>query len=160
MPELTEDDKTGVSPEVLKIWQSFRTKQDDPEAEAARDFSSTLDWLYKRRSNNLRDIITAESHFDINAAAAEKANAENEKLEKDGTLEEKRVKAMDVQREAVKALVEQYVATINAIALQIEKLQALQEEYIEKIEEYQQQAVAKIEERIKEPEQTRTARQP
>jgi hypothetical protein len=161
MPELTEEDKEGASPEVLKIWQAVREKQDDPESESAYDFSATLDWLYKRRSAARRDIITAESYINTNTVAAEKANAENEKLEKDGTLEEKRAKAMNGQREAVKTLSEQYGTEINNIALQIEKLQALQEAYVEKIEEYQQRAVTEIEERTKEPEPARTAtRQP
>jgi len=147
MPALTEEEKEGVASNVLVNWENIRAEMDDPEAEAAEDFALMLDWLYLRRSTALRDIENTESDIATFKTAEEKTKAENEKLRADGDLEEKRVEAMNVQRDAVNAQLEQYHAEIDKSMLQAEKLQTLNEAYVVKIAEYQTKAVEIMEER-------------
>ena len=145
MPELTEEETEGQSSEVIEMWNTIRAAMDDPESESGRNFSMALDWLYLQLNSLRRTIEIVESDIETYKAADEKAKIENEKLENDCLLEEKRVEAMNVQREHVKALKEQYDAEVNKMALQSEKLQTLIATYAAKIAEYQLKVVEKIE---------------
>ena len=145
MAELTDEEKEGADPNVVAIWEKIRATIDNPEAEAAQDFALMLDWLYQRRSGLLRDIKVAESDIATYNTAEEQTKAENEKLTADCVLEETRVGAMNIQRDAVMGQLEQYQAEINSIELQIEKIQALNEAYVAKIAEYQTKAVEEME---------------
>jgi cell division protein FtsB len=153
MPDLTEEEKEDVPPNVLAFWEEIRTKMDDPEADASQDPAAMLDWLYQRRSNLLREIEIAEADIATYKAAKENAEAENEKLSADGDLEEKRVEAMNVQRDAVGEQLEQSQAEIDRITLQIEKLQTLNAAYVAKIAEYHAMAVEAIERQAEAPAQ-------
>jgi len=145
VPELTEEEKDGVPSNVIAIWEKVRASIDDPEAEAALDFAAMLDWLYQRRSGLLRDIEVAESNIATFKVAEENEKAENEKLEADGILEEKRVEAMNVQRDAVKAQLEEYQAEVDRELLQVEELQRRNATLVAIITEYQVMAVETIE---------------
>jgi len=147
-PELTEEEKEGVAPQVAALWEKYWQTMDDPEAEFAQDYPARLDWQYQQRSSLSRNIRITESDIETYKTAEEKNNAENKQLEEDCILEDKRVAAMNVQRDAVKGLAEQYEAERNKIALQIEKLQALIEGYVAEIKNAQLKAVEKIEEQI------------
>jgi len=149
MPELEQEDKEGVDSRVVEIWKKYRETMDDPEAELAQDFSVLLDWLYQQRSTLNRDIRIVESDIDTYKTAKEKNDLENEKLEADCVLEEKRVEAMNVQRDAVKTLLEQYKTEINRIELRMEKLQTLITAYVAEMTSAQLLAVEKIEGRTK-----------
>ena len=142
---LTAEEKDGVDPNVVDLWQRVREGMDDPEAEAAADFAAVLDWLYQRRSSVWRDIHVIGLDIADYKAAEVRVIAENEKLRADGDLELKRDAAMDIQRNAVKSLLEQYQEEINNILLRIEKLQTLNEAYVAKVREYQEKAVKEIE---------------
>jgi hypothetical protein len=148
MPQLDPKDLEGVSPGVAKIWGSYRNEWDDPESEFARDFSALLDWLYQQRSSLLRDIATAQSDIETYKEADRKNKAENEELEKDGILEEKRRDAMTKQRNEVEALLKQYTEEANKIGLQMEKIQLLSEALLVGIAESHIKASEKIEERV------------
>ena len=145
MPELTEEEREGVDRAVLENWERIRATMDDPESDAAEDFALMLDWLYMRRSTTLREIENTLSNIATFKTAEEKTQAENEKLRADGDLEEKSAAAMDVQRDAVKAQLEQYQEEVNNLMVQIEKLQTLNEAYVAKIAEYHMIAVEKME---------------
>jgi len=151
MPELSDEEIEGLDPKVVELWKLYRTTIDDPESESGREFAAALDWLYQQRSSLHRLIADAESDIATYKAAEEKNQIENEKLEEDCVLEEKRVAAMNVQRDHVKTLLEQYDAEINKIALQIEKLQVLGPAYVAKIAEYQLKAVEQIEAKVNSP---------
>jgi len=153
MPELTEEEKEGVDPKVIEQWQLVRNAADDPEAEAAQDFATVLDWLYQWRSSVYRDIEITRSDIAVYQKSENNAQAENVKLAGDVDLEEKRVEAMNVQREAVKELLEQYQAVIDNTMLQIEKSQMLNSAYVAKIAEYYALAVEIMEGRAEKPEQ-------
>jgi len=141
MPELTEEEREGVDSAVLAAWERLRETIDNHEAEAAADFASMLDWLYQRRSSLLRDIEVAESNIETFRATEEQVQEENERLEADGDLEETRVEAMNIQRDTVRTLLEQYQEEVNRIMLLTEKLQTLNAAYLARIAEYQATAV-------------------
>ena len=147
MQELAEEDTDGVDTNVLAAWKQIRSTMDDPEADAAQDLAAMLDWLYERRSALRREKEATELDLITYDAAEEKAKAENEILESDGDLEEQRVGAMNVQRNAVRTQLEQIQTEIGKITLQIEKLQALNAAFVAKIAEYHAMAVEKIEEK-------------
>ena len=149
MPELQPEELEGVDPSVAEIWKKYREEMDDPESELAQDFSTLLDWLYQQRSSLHRDIRIAESDIETYKAAEEKNKTENEKMEVDCVLEEKRAEAMNIQRDAVKALLEQYESEINRITLLIEKLQAQAAVSVTGITDAQQKAAEIIEERTR-----------
>jgi hypothetical protein len=86
--------------------------------------------------------------------AEESTRTENERLSADGDLEEKRVEAMNVQRDAVRATLEQYQEEINRITLLIEKLQTLNAAYLAKIAEHHATAIEKMEGQMATPVQT------
>ena len=150
MPELTDEDKENVPPDVIKLWETYRNQWDDPESESTRDFSAALDWLYQLRSTILREIEIAKSDIITYKEAIEKNESENKKLTEDCVLEEERDAAMKKQRDAVKNLLQQYETEIDRINMQIEKLQTLSEVYTKKIEEYQLKVVEKIEKESRE----------
>jgi len=152
MPELTDEEKDGVNSQVIALWEKYRQNMDDPESELGQDFSVVLDWLYQQRSHLNRDIKIAESDIKAYETSEEKNKAENQKMDADCVLEEKRVKAMDIQGGAVKTLFTQYEAERNRIALFIEKLQTLIAAYAAEITNAQLLAVEKIEERAKHAE--------
>ena len=153
MPELTEEEREGVDSAVIAVWERLRAAIDDPEAEAAEDFASMLDWLYQRRSGLQRAIEIAESDIATFRVAEENTRAENERLEADGDLEEKRVEAMNAQRDAVRATSERYQEEINRITLLIEKLQTLNAAFFAKIAEHSAAAIEIIEGRAASPEE-------
>ncbi|MDR0328531.1 MAG: hypothetical protein LBI05_09585 [Planctomycetaceae bacterium] len=148
MPQLEPEDLEGVPPAVAKIWEAYRNEWDDPESEFARDFAALLDWLYQQRSRLRRDINVALSDSEMFKEAEKKSKAENEELEKDAILEEKRRDAMTEQRNAVEELLKQRTEEVNSIELQMEKIQTLSEALLLGIAEAQVKAVEKIEERI------------
>jgi len=141
MPELTEEEREGVDSAVIAAWERLRETVDDPEAEAAADFASMLDWLHQRRSSLFREIEVVESAIATYESAEEQVQEENERLEADGDLEETRVEAMNVQRDTVRTLLEQYQEEVNRIMLLTEKLQTLNAAYLARIAEYQATAV-------------------
>ena len=145
MPELTEEEKEGQSAEVIATWNEIRAAMDDPESELGRDFAMALDWLYVQRSSLNRLSKDIESDIETYKTAIEKNEIENEKLESDCLLEEKRVAAMKEQRAKTKELLEQYKAEIDQMVLRMEKLQTLGGAYADKISEYQWQVTEKIE---------------
>jgi len=145
MPPLEPEDLEGISPDVVKIWEAYRSEWDDPEAEFARDFATLLDWLYQQRSGLIRDIRTAEANIETFKTATEKNGAENKKMEEDLALEEKKAAAMVTQRDAVKTLLDKREEGINATALQIEKIQTLSAAYVEGMTKYQLKLVEIIE---------------
>lgn len=147
MPDPTEEEKQDVSPNVLALWAQVRAAVDDPESESAHDPATTLDWLYLWRSTLLRYTAGVRVDIDTTKSGEAKTKAEIEKMTRDSVLEEKRVKAMSVQRDAVKALLEQYQAEIDRMVLQIEKLQTFNAALVAKIAEYQVTAVEEIEKR-------------
>jgi predicted nucleic acid-binding Zn-ribbon protein len=148
MPALTDEEKEGVSSDVLAIWEKYRERMDDPEADLAHAYSTLLTWLYQQRSNFNRALLIAQSETGTLREAIERVDTENEKIEADGDLEEKRRDAMEAQRDAVKKLLEGYEAEINRIELQIEKLQAMAAVLVAKIAEMQLRVVEKIEEQV------------
>ena len=143
--DLTDEEKKDQNLEVVRLWEKYRKELDDPEAELAQGIAVTLDWLYYRRSSIGRDIEIVDSAIKTYKAATEKAESENEKLEGNCILEEKRVVAMDGQREKVKTLLEQYESEISKLMLQREKLQTLQAVLVAKIAECQLKIAEKIE---------------
>ena len=151
MPELTPEEKEGQDPKVVEAWEQYRKTMDDPESALGRDLAAALNWYYEQRSSLNRHIEIAQSDIATYKAAEEKNQIENEKLEGDCVREEKRVEAMNVQRDHVKTLLEQYEAEVNKITLQIEKLQAMGAAYAAKIAEYQLKAVEKIEAQANSP---------
>jgi len=151
MPELIEEDKEGVDPQTVKIWEGYREKMDDPEFESVRDVAKALNWLYEQRSRLLRDIKIILTDSAEYKAADEKSKVENEKLTNDCVHEEKRVEAMKAQRDHVKTLLEQYVAEIDSMTVRVEKLQAQIAWFAAKIAEYQLKVVEKIEKQAENP---------
>jgi hypothetical protein len=143
-PDLFTD---GNKQEAFVLLQKYHQTMDD--FEQGQDFSLALDWLFQQRSRLNRDKATALSDMETFKSAKEKADAENKKLEGDCVLEEKRVDAMVMNRDAVKDLKEEYEKEINKLTLQIEKLRALQAALVAKIAECQMKAVEKIEEKTK-----------
>ena len=154
MRELTDEEREGVDSNVIVVWEQLRGAIDDPEAEAAQDYALMLDWLYQRRSTLLREIEDAELDIATFRMAEENTRTENEKLEADGDLEEKRAEAMNVQREAVRAMLAQYQEEVNRITLLIEKLQTLNAAYVAKIAEHHATAIEKMEGQVATPAQT------
>jgi len=128
------------------VWEKYRERMDDPEADSAHAYSTMLSWLYQQRSSLNRTLAIAQSEIGTFREAMERIVDENEKIEADGDLEEKRRAAMEVQRDAVKKLLEEYEAEINRIQLQIEKLQAMATALVARIAEIQLKVVEKIEE--------------
>ena len=150
MPELTDEEKEDASSENIAIWKKYRATWDDPESEFAQDYSALLDWLYQQRSSLNRSIKEAKSAIAQYQASQERAKAEEEKLEKqDIPLEEKRAAAMEIQRDKVEALLEQYKKEIANIVEKIENLQTLSKSLVEKVTAAQLEAAEKIEERAK-----------
>ena len=150
MPDLTDEESEDVDASVLAIWEMYRGVLDNPEAELANDFAEALDRLYLRRNNALLDRETAKLDIASYEAALKKAEEENEKMTQvDIPLEEKRVAAMEDQRDEVKKLLEQYEAEIARLSLQFETLRTLVRRYIIGITEAQLRATEKIEEQIK-----------
>ena len=147
MPELTDEEKQDVAPNVLAVWEKVRSGLDDPEAEWALDYAPALDWLYLWQGTLLRNIAATEVHIATNKFAEEKAKAENEKMTADCVLEEAGVARMEVQRDVVKGILEQYQEEVASMTLQTEKLQTLNEAFVAKIAEYQATAVESIEKR-------------
>lgn len=145
MPALSEEEKAGVAPDVIALWESIRKTVDDPENEWAQDFSLLLDWLYRQRSVIQWEIKVAESDIKTFEAAETKIKAENVKLTEDCELEDKRRVAMEVQRDHIKKTWDDYNKEIDRLNLQIEKLQAMSAAYVKKITEYQLQIIEKIE---------------
>lgn len=139
--ELTEEQKTGVDAATLSMWEQYQQVMEGP----ASDFSVGLDWLYQRRSSLKRDIAITQADIETYATAEEKNQVENEKLEQDCVLEEKRVAAMNDQKEHVEKTYEKYDAEGNRMIVLIEKIQALQAAYAAKLAEYQLMMVEKIE---------------
>lgn len=148
MPELTDEEKEGVTPDVIAKWEQIRKNMDDPEAESAHDISLLLNGLYRQRSDTNRNIEIAQLDFDTYKAAEEKTKAENEALTEDCLLEEKRKDRMDVQRDAVKNLLEACEKEVAKLTVLIEKHQAMAAAYTAKITEYQLMVVEKIESRV------------
>ena len=133
---------------VVAIWKRYRESMDDAEAEFAQEFSAALDSLYKQRSSLYRDIKGVESDIEIYKASGGRARAESEMLNTQLIpLEEKRVAAMEVQRNEVKNLLMQYDEETAGSVLRIEKFQVLAAAYAAAITDAQLKAVEKIEER-------------
>lgn len=145
LPPLTEEEKEGEPGNVVAMWEQYRKTMDDPESELARDFAIALNWFYQQQSELGRIIVTTESDIATYRTAVEKAQIENEQLEADCIHEEKRVAAMNVQREHVKTLNGQYGAEFDKMTLQMEKLQAFAAACAAKITECQLKVAEKIE---------------
>jgi len=135
---------------VIELWKQYQQTLDNPESELANDFAEVLDWLYLQLSNALRNAEILRLNIGTYEATYARAQAENEKLENvDIPLEEKRVHAMTIQRDAVQELLGEYEAEIDRLTLQIAKLEALIKMYRAGITEAQFQAAEKIEEQMR-----------
>ena len=150
-----EEEHGGIDPNVLAVWERHRDKMDDSEAQYARDYSSLLYWLYRQRSGTYRAINITKDDIETYRVAEEKTKAENEKLTADCILEEKRRDAMEVQRNAVKNLLEEYEKETAQYILQIEKFKAMSAAYVAAITEAQLRVVEKIEHRVAEIEKNK-----
>ena len=148
-------ERASDSSQVKEIWNLYRAKMDDPAAESSSDFSILLDWLYLRRSGLLRGIAVAKADIKTLEEVEDKTKKENEKLEEDCLLEEKREKAMGIQRDAVNELLDEYETEVRTLGVKIEKLQVMAAAYVAKIVEYQLMAIEKIEERVEKVEDGR-----
>ena len=133
---------------VVAIWKRYREAMDDSEAEFAQVFSSALDALYQQRNRLYRNVQSVKSDIEMYKTSGDKARAESEALStRDIPLGQKRVAAMEVQRNEVKDLLTQYKGEATRSGLQIEKLQTLAAAYVARITEAQLKAAEKIEER-------------
>ena len=122
----------------------------DPDDESAQDFANMLDWLYRQRSNAIRDITVITAAIAAYDGALAQAIAENEILvRQDIPLEEKRVEAMETQRNAVATLLAQYEAEVARLESQIEELRTLLGTLVAGITEAQLQAAERIEEQVR-----------
>ena len=150
MPALQSADIENVSNALLARWEAIRETMDDPESEFADDFASLLTWLYQRRSDALREMVNLRIDIETYEAAVERARAESQTLAaREIPLEEKRLAAMNVQRDAVRSVLEQYGAEVDRLMLVQEKLQILSKVFLEGIAEAQIQAAEKIEENVR-----------
>ena len=152
MPELETDYLEGLDPRVVEIWQKYREEMDDPESELTQDYSTLLVWLYQQRNNLNREIEVVESYISTHEEATKKNEENNKKLESDCTLEEKQVRAMTRQRDAVRTLYEEYEEENNRLVARIETLQAQSKEYIAGIMDAQLKVIRKIEEQARDSE--------
>ena len=161
--EILERDQTtmdstwqGAREKVVAIWKRYRDAMDDSEAEFAQVFSAALDALFQQRSRLYRNIQSVESDIEMYKTSGDKARAESEALSTQTIpLEEKRVAAMTVQRDAVAALLKQYKKEIADIVEQIGNLQTMAKSLVEQITEAQLKAAEQIEKRAKDLAQVR-----
>jgi hypothetical protein len=146
MPELEAEGLEGLDPQVVETWKKYRETMEDRESERAEEFSMLLVWLLQRRNNLNRNIEIIDSYIATHEEATKKNEENNKELEKDCALEEKRVAAMTVQRDAVRQLCKQYEEKNMKQALLIETLQAQCKDYIAGIMDAQLKVIKKIEE--------------
>jgi hypothetical protein len=146
MPELTATEKEAAdTPQVTALLEHIRTRMDDADSEFAQDWTVRLDSLYRYRNDTLLEIQIVEGAIAKYKESEEREKAVNVKLDEECVLEEKKVGAMEIQRDAVKQLLEIYEAEIIKRTVQAEKLQAMAGAIAEKITEYQLQVSEKIE---------------
>jgi hypothetical protein len=117
----------------------------ETEPEKRRDYAVALDYGFRERVKLDTEQSVLDSSIETYKVAAAKSQEENVRMNQDIELENKRVAAMQNNRDAVKKTLDEYDAKIKDMTLQSEKLQILQSAYLAKIAEYQLQVKKKIE---------------
>ena len=151
--QLTEEQKQGMGlnpNEVFALWE--RIYGQDPEEAAVklgRDLAVWLDSLYTRRDYLNRTMTLTKKDLSEYEKAGKIVLEEQAKLVADREFEEKRVAAMEMQRDTVKALWEEYRTEADQLALEIKTLKTQIAEYVAKITEAQLTVAEKIEERTR-----------
>ena len=145
MPELTDEEKEGVSADVIAAWEKIRATMDDPEAGAAKDYTTVLDWLYERLSTARLGIHSTTVDIATLKASEDRIRTDNIQYKAEGDREAKRAAFMKTQRDAVETLLGEYQEEVNDLTLQAEKLQSHNEAHVNKIGEYQATAIELME---------------
>ncbi|MDR3234647.1 MAG: hypothetical protein LBT46_13470 [Planctomycetaceae bacterium] len=130
---------------MLSPPKDVASNETDGDPDKRRDAAVALDYVLKERSelNNTRE--TLNSYIQTSQEAAKASDSENNKMQQDIAMEEKRAEAMQKNREAVNKTLKEYETAIRDLTLQSEKLQVLQAAYLAKIAQAQLQVKKKIE---------------